>query len=135
MTGALRAGLAYGALAFLFGLVLGPLRELWLAPWIGGFRAAALEAVVMAVALWWAAGRILPAAPRFPARAAVAVLALVVVVLGEAVVGVLLEATGLAAGRAPRTAAEQALGLPLLLWMVALPFLRRRGAEDGAGRA
>jgi hypothetical protein len=38
--GAVRAGVLYGGLAFLNGLVLGPVRELVLAPRIGGVAAA-----------------------------------------------------------------------------------------------
>jgi hypothetical protein len=121
-----RAGLAFGALAFLAGAVLGPLRELVLAPRLGGLAAAWIEAAGMALLLWLAAGATLPAAASLRARALIAALALTVVLLAEAALSWIFAATGLAAARAPRGAAEQLPGLLLLLWLVALPFLRRR---------
>ena len=54
-----RAGLRYGALAFLAGAVLGPVRELLLAPAIGGLPAALLEAGAMAVLVFLAARSVL----------------------------------------------------------------------------
>src|SRR5689334_389973 len=48
-------GLLYGVLAFLCGAVLGPIRELLLAPRIGGLPAALAEGAVLAVALFLAA--------------------------------------------------------------------------------
>lgn len=125
-----RAGLAYGALAFLAGAVLGPVRELVLAPLIGGLPAALAEAAAMAVLLWFAARRTVPPdAPGWQARAVMAAVALAVVLLAEATLTAVLDASGLSATRAPRSAAERAVGLPLLAWMVALPFLPRRRRE------
>jgi hypothetical protein len=124
-----RAGLLYGALAFLAGAVLGPVRELALAPRLGGMAAALVEAAAMAVLLWSAARlvlvRVLGDAPGWRARAAMAAVALAVVLTAEAALGWALAASGLAAQRAPRSTAEQAVGLPLLAWLVALPFLSR----------
>ncbi|MBR0662431.1 hypothetical protein GXW75_24460, partial [Roseomonas oryzicola] len=54
---AARAGVLYGGLAFAAGAVLGPLRELLLAPRIGGLAAALAEAAAMAGLLWLAARR------------------------------------------------------------------------------
>ena len=125
-----RAGLRYGALAFLAGAVLGPVRELVLAPRIGGLPAALAEAAGMAALLWLAARRSVPVAAGWQARAVMAAVALAVVLLAEAALTVALDASGLSATRARRSAAEQAVGLPLLAWMVALPFLPwRRGQE------
>jgi hypothetical protein len=121
-----RAGLAFGALAFLAGALLGPLREVALAPRLGGLAAAWIEAAVMALLLWLAARATVPPAASLRDRALIAALALTVVLLAEAVLSWIFAATGLAAARAPRGAAEQLPGLLLLLWLVALPFLRRR---------
>jgi hypothetical protein len=130
MSGGLRAGLLYGALAFLAGAVLGPARELVLAPRLGGMAAALVEAAAMAVLLWaaarWVLARVLGDAPGWRARGAMAAVALAVVLAAEAALGWAFAASGLAAQRAPRPAAEQAVGLPLLAWMAALPFLARR---------
>jgi hypothetical protein len=121
-----RAGLAFGGLAFLGGAALGPVRELLLAPWLGGIPAAWLEAAAMAAWLWLAAGIALRAPESTAARGVMAAVALGVVLAAEAALGVALSATGLAATRAPRGLAEQVPGLLLLAWLVALPFLRRR---------
>jgi hypothetical protein len=127
---AARAGLLYGALAFLAGGLLGPVRELVLAERIGGLPAALVEAAAMAALLWFAAGialrRLPPEAGAGP-RAVAAAVALAVVLLAEAALTAALDASRLSAARAPRTLAERAVGLPLLAWLAALPFLRRRG--------
>jgi heme A synthase len=80
----------------------------------------------MAGLLWLAAGIARPPAPDLRNRAMTAAVALVVVVLAEALLGAVFEASGLDAFRAPRSLAEQAPGALLLLWLVALPFLRGR---------
>lgn len=121
-----RAGLIFGALAFFAGALLGPLRELLLAPWLGGLKAAWIEAAAMALLLWLAAGATMPPGASLRDRALIAALALTVVLLAEAALSWIFTVTGLAAARAPRGAAEQLPGLLLLLWLVALPFLRRR---------
>ena len=58
--------------------------------------------------------------------AAVAGVGLAVVLLSEVALDVALEASGIAEARAPRSVAERAVGLPLLLWLAALPLLLRR---------
>jgi sorbitol-specific phosphotransferase system component IIBC len=104
-------------------------RELILAPRLGGLAAALVEAATMAMLLWLAAratlARVGPVASR-GARPTMAIVALVLVVVAEAVLGAVLAATGLAAQRAPRSLAEQAPGVVLLAWLVALPFLLPR---------
>jgi hypothetical protein len=133
--GGVCAGLLYGALAFLAGAVLGPARELALAPRLGGMAAALIEAAAMAVLLWCAArlvlARVLEDAAGWRARAVMSAVALAVVLAAEAALGWALAASGLAAQRAPRSTAEQAVGLPLLAWLVALPFLPRGSRGRG----
>ena len=124
-----RSGLRYGALAFLAGAVLGPVRELLLAPAIGGLPAALLEAGAMAVLVFLAARSVLDRMPPrqgWEARAAMAGVGLVVVLLAEGALGLALDASGIAEARAPRSVAERAVGLPLLLWFAALPLVLRR---------
>ncbi|MCB4822002.1 hypothetical protein [Roseicella aerolata] len=122
-------GLLYGLLAFLAGAVLGPIRELVLAPVIGGLQAALIEGAVMAVALFLvarlAARRLPPHAGREP-RAGMAAMGLMVVLAAEAALGAALDASGLSAERAVRSGAEQAVGLVLLGWLAVLPFRVRR---------
>jgi hypothetical protein len=124
---AVRAGLGFGGLAFLAGAVLGPLRELLLAPRIGGLVAAWIEAAGMAALLWLAARASLAAGAALVERATEATVALALVLAAEAALAGLFAATGLAAARAPRGLAEQAPGAVLLAWLIALPFLVRRG--------
>ena len=124
-----RAGLRYGALAFLAGAVLGPVRELLLAPALGGLPAALLEAAALAALVLLAARRVLERMPPRQGRAARAAMAgagLAVVLAAEWALGGGLELSGIAAARAPRSAAERALGLPLLAWFAALPLVLRR---------
>jgi hypothetical protein len=124
----LRPGLAYGLLAFLAGAVLGTVRELALSPLIGGVPAALAEAAAMAVLLRLAARRalrLLPEGAPAAGRAAMAFTAFVLVLLGDALLGIALHATGLDAGRPPRSGAEETIGLALLGWLVAQPFMAR----------
>lgn len=123
-------GLAYGALAFAAGGALGPLRELVVAPSLGALPAALIEAVAMAALLWlaarWVVARL--AAPTLRARALLAGIALALVVACDVALGLVFEASGLAASRAPRGLAVQAVGLVLLAWLAAMPFAVHRRA-------
>lgn len=129
--GTVLPGLLYGALAFAAGGLLGPVRELLLAPRIGATAAALTEALAMAVLLWFAArfvvGRLPVPTPR--ARLLVAGGALAVVIACDLALGLALDAGGLSAQRAPRGLATQLVGLALLGWLVAMPFAVRRRAE------
>jgi hypothetical protein len=124
------AGLLYGALAFAAGALLGPLRELVLAPRLGAALAALAELPAMALLLWLAARHAVARLPAAPprARAGVAATGLAVVVACELALGAALEASGLAAGRAPRDATLRLVGLALLAWLAAMPFLVHRRA-------
>ncbi len=126
----MNAGLSYGALAFVAGGLLGPLREIVLAERIGGPAAAMAEAAMMALLLWlaarWVVGR-LPV-PSLRARTVVAGIGLAVVLACEVALGLLLDASGLTSGRASREVTAQLVGLVLLAWLVAMPFVVRRRA-------
>jgi len=124
-----RAGLLYGAYAFLLGAVLGSVRELFLAPVLGGLAAALMEGATMAVLLPLAAWRILERMPPrqgWEVRAAMAAAGLALVVLAEIALDVALEASGIAGARAPRSPAERAVGPAVLVWFAAQPLLLRR---------
>ncbi|KPQ34254.1 MAG: hypothetical protein HLUCCX21_01485, partial [Porphyrobacter sp. HL-46] len=53
------AAIAYWAMVFALGFVLGTVRVLWLAPLVGLLPATALELPVMLAASWWVAGRLI----------------------------------------------------------------------------
>ncbi len=122
----IRAGLRLGGLAFLVGMALGPIRELLLAPRIGGLAAAWAEGVVMGLALWWLARRGVPPGLAPGVRLGLGVVAVATGLLAEAALGLALQASGLAAGRVERGIAETLPGLLLLLWLGVLPLLVRR---------
>ena len=124
-----RAGLRYGATAFLLAVVSGAVRELFLAPALGGLAAALLEAAVLAALLPLVARRILDRMPPRQGRevrAAMAVAGLALVLAAELALALALELSGIAEARAPRSVEERAVGLPLLAWFAALPLLLRR---------
>ena len=121
-------GLRFGGLAFLAGALLGPMRELLLAPWIGGLGAAWVEATAMAVLVWLAARASLPRGQSVGGAAVAGLVALAVVLVAEAALSLAFETSGLAATRAPREPEELLPGYLLLAWVAILPLLvRRRG--------
>lgn len=123
------AGLRYGLLAFLAGAVLGTVRELLLAPAIGGLTAALLEGAVMALLLPVLARGVLERMPPrqgWPARLALAAVGVAVVLAAEIALSLALDASGVAEARTPRSAAERTVGPALLLWFAALPLVLRR---------
>jgi hypothetical protein len=124
----MRAGLRLGGLAFLAGVLLGPMRELLLAPRMGGLAAAWIEAAAMAVLVWLAARASVPRAQSVRDAGVTGLTALAFVLVAEAALGILFLATGLAGVRVPRSLAEQAPGFLLLGWVAALPLvIRARG--------
>ena len=52
----LRAAIAYWAVVFALGFVLGTLRVVWLSPLVGLVPATLIELPVMVAASWWASG-------------------------------------------------------------------------------
>lgn len=123
------AGVRYGLLAFGAGAVSGLLRELLLAPAVGGLPAALAEGVVLAVLIPVFARSVLDRMPPrqgWQTRVAVAVAGLLVVVAAEVALALVLQASGIDAARVPRSAPERAVGPVLLLWLAAAPLLLRR---------
>jgi hypothetical protein len=70
------AAIAYWAVVFALGFVLGTLRVLWLAPLVGLIPATLIELPVMLAASWLAAGRLMQRFAITTASAALAVGAL-----------------------------------------------------------
>jgi hypothetical protein len=118
------AGAVYFAVMFALGFLLGPVRELLLAPRFGAAAAAAIEAVPMLVDMAfvapWAA-RLLQVPPATAARLWMGATGLV---LAESALDWLLRGRGLWLERT-RTPAGW-IGLGLLAAFAAMPLLRRR---------
>ncbi len=124
MGSSLTTGLRLGAYAFAAGMLLGPIRELVLAPAMGGLAAAALEAMLLMAVIALAARLVLRPPPAVPWVAALGAVGLVVG--AEVLLGLLFTLLAPAMERVPRSLAEQAVGLLPLAWLAAQPFLRRR---------
>jgi hypothetical protein len=84
------AAAVYFALVFAAGLLLGPVRVIWLEPWLGNAIAVLLEAPFLIAAMWFAAH----AAPRWvganggwPSFLAIGLLALILQQVADLAVG------------------------------------------------
>ena len=95
---ALKAGVAYFALVFGTGFALGTIRTLWIVPRLGIRTAELLEAPFMLVAIWLAGGWI---ERRFSvgkgpaAQVAVGVVALVLLLAAEIIMGIAVQGLSL----------------------------------------
>ncbi len=123
----LRAGAAYAAAMFGLGALLGPLRELALAPRLGATAAAAIEAVPMllgmAILAPLIAGR-LAVPPALPARLGMGAAGLLLLILAESGLDVLVRGQTLWLERMRSPAGW--IGLGLLAAFAAMPALRPR---------
>ncbi|MBL6456746.1 hypothetical protein JMJ55_15525 [Belnapia sp. T6] len=123
MPAELRAGAAYAAAMFGLGALLGPVRELVLAPRFGPTAAAALEAVPMLIGMAILAPVL---ARRFgrPAPLGMGAAGLVLLVLAESALDLAVRGHLLWAERATTPAGW--IGLGLLAAFGAMPALRLR---------
>jgi hypothetical protein len=123
----IRAGAAYAAAMFGLGGLLGPLRELVLAPRLGTTAAAAIEAVPMllgmAILAPLIAGR-LAVPPALPARLGMGAAGLLLLILAESALDVLVRGQTLWLERMRSPAGW--IGLGLLAAFAAMPALRPR---------
>lgn len=128
MRSALSAAALYVLAVFGLGLVLGPVRELVLAPRLGALAAALLEAPLVLGFAWFAAGWLLRrrAVPPGPARRAMSVAALALVLLVEFAAGSVLRGWDLAAWRAHLGTPEGRLSLALYGLFALWPALQRQ---------
>jgi hypothetical protein len=130
---ALKAALAYFALVFGAGFVLGTVRVLFLLPHFGVRTAELLEAPVMLCVVFFAA-RFVVRRFSLPARAAsrlpVGAAALALMLLAELALVVGLQRQALSAYIAGRDPVSGSVYLALLALFAAMPFLLR-GPRDG----
>ncbi|CAA9245374.1 MAG: hypothetical protein AVDCRST_MAG27-1755 [uncultured Craurococcus sp.] len=126
MRAELRAGAAYAAAMFGLGAVLGPVRELAVAPRLGATAAAALEAVPMLVGMAvlapWIARR-LEVPPARPARLGMGGAGLALLVLAETALDWLVRGQSLWLERMRSPAGW--IGLGLLAAFALMPAARR----------
>jgi len=120
-------GLLYALVAFAFGFVLAPVRELLLAPRVGLLAATLAELPAMLLFCWWLAGRLARGLPGPRARLAMGAAALAALLLAEFGVGAALRGRDLAGWlRHFATAEGAATGLSYLVF-AALPAARGGG--------
>jgi len=128
------AGIAYWAMVFALGFVLGTLRVLWLAPALGLVAATVIELPVMLAASWWAARWLLR---RFAIRTggaalAMGALAFVLLMAAELALGVAAFGQTPAQWLAGLAEPQGALGLAGQVVFALMPWLavRRRGVTS-----
>lgn len=90
MSSELRAALVYVLLAFALGFVLGPLRELLLAPALGRVGALLVELPVLLAACWWLAPRVMRRVPPGVGRLRAGFAALALLLFLEFTLGMVL---------------------------------------------
>jgi hypothetical protein len=127
----LRAGLAYWAVVFALGFVLGTLRVLWLAPLVGLMPATLIELPVMLTASWFAAGALIRrfAITQTGAALAMGALAFALLMAAECALAVLLSGETPAQWFAGLRQPHAAAGLAGQVLFALIPWWRvRRGA-------
>ncbi|ARE40023.1 hypothetical protein RGUI_1882 [Rhodovulum sp. P5] len=128
MVRAVRAGVAYFALVFLAGFILGTLRTLAVAPAIGEGRAVVLELPLMLVICWVSAGLILRRIPLVPGlwpRLVMGAVAFGLLMVADLWVALDLMGRSLYAHLAHLATLSGALGFAGQLAFAAFPALRR----------
>ncbi|MDE2385204.1 MAG: hypothetical protein KGO53_11355 [Alphaproteobacteria bacterium] len=121
------SAICYFAIVFAAGFVLGTLRTLWVAPYMGPLAATLLELPFMLAASWAACGFTLRrfALPAQPAvRLATGLLALALLLAAEATLSVLLGGLSLKQHIALYQTAPVLLGLAGQAAFAAFPLLR-----------
>ena len=125
----LRCGLWYFTVVFAAGFILGPIRVLWLVPRVGERTAELLEApimlLVMVVAARWIVGRF-AAPPGTPARLAVGVIALTLLLTAELTVVLWLRGLSIAQYAAERDSVAGLVYVVMLGLFAVMPLLVRR---------
>jgi hypothetical protein len=124
MSAETRAALAYTGLAFALGFLLGPLRELLLAPRLGRLPALMMELPVMLAFCWWLAPRVMRRVPPGLARLRAGLAALGFLLVLEFAIGQALRDFTLAEWLAHFASREGALTLLGYIAFALIPWLR-----------
>jgi ABC-type uncharacterized transport system permease subunit len=128
MRKALPAACFYFAIVFVAGFVMGTFRTLILAPMVGHLVAVALELPVMLAVSWWACGFTVKrfAVPsQTAARTVMGLVALVLLLIAEAILSLTLGGLTLSQHAALYATAPALLGLAGQLAFAAFPVIRR----------
>jgi hypothetical protein len=123
-----RAAILYFAVVFAAGFIAGTFRTLIVAPRLGEVAAVALELPVMIAVSWWACGWVLrrwPVTKDVAQRLAMGLVALVLLLVGEAAISLLLGGLTLQQHVALYAAAPAQLGLVAQVIFAILPILAR----------
>ena len=131
----LRAAIAYWAVVFALGFVLGTIRTLWLAPAIGLVPATAAELPVMLGASWWASGWLVRRFAIERERAGLVMGALAFALLMAAECALAVGLTGETPGEwlAGLAQPHALLGLAGQIAFALMPWWRVRGRAISAG--
>lgn len=132
---ATRAGLAYGAMIFGAGFVLGTIRSLWLADAVGITIATLIELPIILAFAWWTCGKILArmsASPSVGQRAKVGALGLLVLLLLEMFIVLPLRGEGIVHFFEDFLVPERLIGFSGQLVFAALPSLRRQANSSAS---
>jgi hypothetical protein len=134
MATGIRAGLAYFALIFALGFLLGTIRTLWLLPAIGPIKAVLVELPLMIAASWlaatWLVGRFEVATGN--PRIVMGALAFALLMAAEAALGILAFGETLPQWTASLFAVPGIFGLAGQLAFAAMPLCVRRADQIGA---
>lgn len=132
MTVGVKAAFVYFAIVYAAGFALGTMRVLAVAPAIGAFAAVLVELPIILAVSWFACGFVLQrlAVPH-AARANMAAMSFVLLLLAEIGTGVFAFGQTAEAAFARLFAPENWLGLAGQLLFVAFPLLRQRRGVGG----
>lgn len=124
MQSAIRCGATYALVVFAIGFVLGVVRSLFIAPYIGALAAVALELPFMVVASWYVCRSLVGAVDgRLVTRAAMGATALLTLLLLELGAAMLLAGQGPTAFGAALVTPEGLLGLAGQVTFGVLPLV------------
>lgn len=131
MSRELLAALVYVLLAFALGFVLGPVRELFLAPALGRVGALLVELPLLLAACWWMAPRVMRRVPPGMGRLRAGFAALALLLVLEFTLGMALRGWDFAEWVRGFWTAHGAVTLAGYWVFALIPYWRGMGARSG----
>lgn len=129
------AGAVYFAIVFAAGFLLGTVRTLLVAPYLGEVTATILEVPIMLAAAWLACGWVLrrfPVRPRTLDRIAMGTIALALLLAAEALLSIGLIGLSLVQHIGRYTQAAPLIGLAAQLLYAGFPLVRDRNGKGSS---